>query len=123
VPELEAAFRDEYLRRYSHRAPEFPIQAVTWRVSVQAPRYDAASKTSSKGRADLATAPTPRLVRHAYFPQTGWMSTPVYSRAALGHGRRLDGPAIIEEAEATTVVPPQVMFGVDAAGNLELELV
>jgi N-methylhydantoinase A/oxoprolinase/acetone carboxylase beta subunit len=121
VPELEAAFRDEYLRRYSHRAPEFPIQAVTWRVSVQAMRLAPPSAISRKG-SELVSAPSPRLKRNAYFPETGWTSTPVYKRATLCPGGRLEGPAIVEEAEATTVVPPQVTFGLDVAGTLELEL-
>ncbi|MEU4831611.1 hydantoinase/oxoprolinase family protein [Streptosporangium sp. NPDC023615] len=46
----------------------------------------------------------PRTRREAYFPETGgYTPVPVYTRADL---RETAGPAIVEDAEATIVVPP-----------------
>src|SRR4029079_7886030 len=36
-----------------------------------------------------------------------WHDTPVYRREDLAPGQRVDGPAIIAEANATTVVEPE----------------
>ena len=58
--------------------------------------------------------------RPVYFPRTRWVDTPVFERAELPPGAFFDGPAIVEEREATTVVTPEARARVDAAGNLVL---
>ncbi|MBI4318664.1 MAG: hydantoinase/oxoprolinase family protein [Chloroflexi bacterium] len=44
--------------------------------------------------------------------------TPVYSRATLTPGTIVEGPAIVEEAHATVVIPPGFVSTVDRHGNL-----
>ena len=69
-------------------------------------------------RADATGSLQPR---QAYFgPQTGWLETPVLRRADLATPR--EGPCIIEEYDATCVVPPRVSAALDAYGNLVLDL-
>jgi N-methylhydantoinase A len=46
--------------------------------------------------------------------------TTVYERARLPLGARLAGPAIVEQADTTTVIPPGVTARVDEGGNLRL---
>ena len=59
--------------------------------------------------------------RPAYFgAEHGWLDTPVLARADLGSGR--DGPLIVEEYDATCVVPPGARAERDAAGNIVIEL-
>ena len=59
--------------------------------------------------------------RPAYFgDEHGWLETPVLSRADLGAARA--GPLVIEEYDATCVVPPGAQAEVDAAGNLVIRL-
>src|SRR5204862_69188 len=61
--------------------------------------------------------------RAVYFDTaTGWRDTPVYGRAALPSGRRVVGPAVIEEMSATTLIHPGQSAMVDATGNLILSL-
>jgi N-methylhydantoinase A len=45
-----------------------------------------------------------------------WVDTPIYDRAALPAGHRLDGPAVIEEFGSTTVVWPGQWLEVDPHG-------
>ena len=41
-----------------------------------------------------------------YFPETrGYVRCPVYDRARLPVGARIEGPAVVEEPESTTVLP------------------
>ena len=48
--------------------------------------------------------------------------SPVYDRYALAAGARLAGPAIVEERESTTVLPPGASASVDEYANLLVEL-
>jgi N-methylhydantoinase A len=50
-------------------------------------------------------------------------STPIYSRRALPIGSEIEGPAIIEEAGGTTVIPIGWRITVDPIGNLDGHLV
>ena len=62
-------------------------------------------------------------MRRAYFPEArGYADTPVYDRYALAPGMSLTGPAIVEERESTTVIPPEVTATVDEYANLLAEL-
>jgi N-methylhydantoinase A/oxoprolinase/acetone carboxylase beta subunit len=46
----------------------------------------------------------------------------VFDRYALGPGLTLVGPAIVEERESTTVLPPGTLATVDDYANLIVEL-
>src|SRR5262249_21379508 len=48
-------------------------------------------------------------------------TTPVYSRERLGRATRLSGPAIVEQMDSTTIVPPRWAAEVDGFGNLLLQ--
>ena len=60
-------------------------------------------------------------VRKVYFTDDGWMDTPIYDREALGSGVVLEGPVIVEEAAASTVVAKGQKLTVDTYGNLIIE--
>ena len=101
VTSLVGLFHDEHERTYGHKAPEEPVEIVNLR-------------TAARGKSDLtrperpATRPSESQgqSRDAYFgPDHGGMPTPVLSRPDLGPVPRR-GPIIIEEYDATVVVPP-----------------
>jgi N-methylhydantoinase A/oxoprolinase/acetone carboxylase beta subunit len=46
------------------------------------------------------------------------VDTPVYDRYRLWAGLTVTGPAIVEERESTTVLPPGATATVDAYANL-----
>jgi N-methylhydantoinase A len=50
----------------------------------------------------------------------GWCSTPVYQRDSLPD--ELEGPAIIEQLDCTTVLEPGNVARVDDLGNLIVEV-
>jgi len=60
--------------------------------------------------------------REVYFLQTGWMETMVYSRDMLLPGNRIEGPAIIQQYDATSVIPPSWSVTVDGFSNLCLKV-
>ncbi len=60
--------------------------------------------------------------RRTYFPSTGWIKTPVYSREAVPENQIIKGPAIIEEYDSTTIIPPNWLCVKDRGGNLRLRM-
>jgi len=58
-------------------------------------------------------------VRDVWFAG-GFRPTPIFQRAALAAGARFDGPAILEQPDSTTVVPPGWAGAADGLGNLFL---
>jgi N-methylhydantoinase A len=115
---LEESFAQEHERMYGHRAgKDEPVELVTVLV-VGAGRSDA-PRVPDTFR--LPQAPGPMPPRPAYFgPESGWLETAVVSRADLGTPR--SGPCIVEEYDATCLVPPGAWATLDAYNNILIEL-
>lgn len=62
----------------------------------------------------------PRSEREVYFTGHGFIRTPVYWRDTLTQEQTVTGPAIVEQADSTTVIPPGWQSASDAVGNLRL---
>ena len=68
-----------------------------------------------------ASSSAPLPARKAYFGDThGWLETPVVRRSDLATPRQ--GPLIVEEYDATCVVPPGARVELDRSGNMVIEL-
>ena len=60
--------------------------------------------------------------RPAWFPEAeGFLATAIHDRRRLGVGEPIEGPAIIEDPEATVVVPPGMRAAADARGHVVIE--
>jgi N-methylhydantoinase A len=117
---LAEAFGQEHERTYGHRAgPAEPVEMVNIQVVGQGlPERPRMPDTLRPSRPDALESLPPR---QAYFgPQIGWLEIPVLRRADLATARA--GPCIIEEYDATCVVPLRVRATLDAYGNLVLDL-
>src|SRR5438034_1000855 len=116
---IRAAFDEIYAARYGYANPMEPVETVTWKLAAVggAPRV-ALAKAASDGRDGGLKGR-----RRAWFPETrGWTECAVYDRYALAPGARLDGPAIVEERESTSVLPPGTSATVDEYANLIVEV-
>ncbi|HEX6348266.1 MAG TPA: hydantoinase/oxoprolinase family protein [Candidatus Dormibacteraeota bacterium] len=108
-----AAFEELYARRYGMASPGEAVEATTWRLTAVGRRTPVDLPRFRPG-----PLPEPRR-RRAWFPESeGWTEAAVYRRDALPAGAQLIGPAIVEERESTTVLPPDMEAEVDAHGNL-----
>jgi N-methylhydantoinase A len=116
---VRAAFDQVYAARYGYANAREPVEVVTWKLSAaggSARIALAKAQTEDGGRAMKGE-------RRAYFPEArGYVDTPVYDRYALAAGARLMGPAIVEERESTTVLPPGATASVDEYANLIVEV-
>ena len=115
---LVAAFRVEHERVYGY-APEAPVQVVTFRITALA--KVTAPPVASAGRAHGELRTAFRATRQVYFPELGgFVDCPIYDRELIPHGAGLEGPAILEQMDSTTVVLPGQLARNDAEGNVIL---
>jgi N-methylhydantoinase A len=117
---LRAAFLAAYEGLFGRRPPVAEIEIVNIRIAVTA------SASSGDLQLDLQPEDAPlraRVTRPIRFhAQDGPVMAPVYERGQLPTGVRLRGPAIIEEASSTLLVPPGAKAALRADGNIEIEL-
>ncbi len=115
------AFAAAYERHYGYRDHRARIEAVDW--------YLVAALPAERGTAHVA-AWTPPAVgvpfetgsRPAWFPEVGgFVETRVIDRRRLPAGLAVAGPALIEEPDSTTVVPPGGTASVGPHGHLVIE--
>jgi N-methylhydantoinase A len=116
---LEQAFAAEHERTYGHRAgPDEPVELVTLRVVARGvpdrPRVPERVRVDRDGGRAAGE-------RRAYFgPERGWLAARVLARADLA--TPVAGPAIVEEYDATCLVPPAAHARLDEWGNIVIEL-
>jgi len=116
VPEIAAAFHAVHERVYGYARTQQPVEFVNFRAVHTYPLPRPVVTPAARPSGTLADA---RLgERRAYF--AGFVPTAIYERARLPLGARLAGPAIVEQSDTTTVIPPGVTARVDDAGNLRL---
>jgi N-methylhydantoinase A len=115
---LRREFDEVYAARYGYANPGEPVEVVTWKLTAVAgaPRVTLPKAAAPGGRARKGT-------RRAWFPEAGgWIDCPVWDRYRLAAGTTLEGPAIVEERESTTVLPPGLAASVDEFANLLVTL-
>lgn len=110
---LGARFATQYEERYGHSNLGAPIEVVTLRTRVT-------GELDSTDNITIAPATTnefPHELRTVVFEHEEW-DTIVVDRESLLAGHSFEGPAIVVEATATTVVPPRFSVTVAPHGAL-----
>ncbi len=111
-------FHARHSEIYGYGAEDEPVELVNVRVravgGIPQPQLRdwAPVKTTSPSHRDV------------YFEASdSWHSTPVYDRKSMAQGASIEGPAIIEQYDSTTVVYPGWRVDVDKYGILSLRRV
>jgi N-methylhydantoinase A len=115
--EVQAAFEAAYFARFQVRLPEIRAVLVNLNTSVIGKRraFDL--------RALLRRAEGDPLVgERRLYADGAWHMAKVWQRERLAPGARIAGPAIIQQADATTVLEPGSAALVDALGNLRIRV-
>lgn len=103
---------------YGHSDPSAEIEVINYRCVARGRLYRGAMPAARTMR---QPTPAPRSVRDVWFGAAGPLRTPIYERDDLDPGHRVDGPAVIEQMDTTTLVMPGTTATIDAALNLILE--
>ena len=113
---MSRAFGEEHERTYGHQSERDPVDLVN---------VKAVARVAGDGaEVDRDKLPPPPMTlggpRRVYFgPIDGARETPVIGRAALTEDWR-EGPLIVEEYDATCVVPPGCQARLDPFGNIDI---
>ncbi|MEO8442193.1 MAG: hydantoinase/oxoprolinase family protein, partial [Betaproteobacteria bacterium] len=114
----------EYHRRhqaiYGYDMPAQAVEVVNLRLVVTVERRAPTHEKHQPARTTVKEAVIEQ--RKVWFPETGFVTTPVYEREKLPVNARINGPAIIEQMDTTTVVPPRAKLRSDKLGYLHMEV-
>ncbi len=118
---IRERFNTEYARLFGMALDGYPVQVLNWRVLVSAPGV----KVDLRGSSHWGTSPekSRKGRRSIYLPdRRSFVEVPVYDRSRLAALTAIDGPAVIEEPEATTLLWPGDRVTVDAQRNLVIQV-
>ena len=119
VPDAVNAFHADHDREYAFRRDDTPVEL--FRLNLAA----------------IGTVPKAELMRHAtngagaeaeesrmvdFDEVEGAVETPIYSHDGLPAGVTIEGPAIVEQLDSTTVIPPGVRAEVDEWLNIRIHV-
>jgi N-methylhydantoinase A len=117
VPAIRALYDEEYTRFYARPVPGSDVEILSFAVTVRT------VEAHVDPVAPVADAPAPRPVRTQLVRDTATGEVtewPVYDREDMQPGAMVKGPAIVAEAETSTLVGPGWVCRMDGLGYLDL---
>ncbi|MFC3959143.1 hydantoinase/oxoprolinase family protein [Halovivax cerinus] len=117
VTSIRSAFVDSYESIYGYTNVDDALEGVTWRLAAVTPTPDLGSRPET-GAASVEDAH--KGTRTVYTGEEH-REYDVYDRFSLPTDATVDGPAVVEEAESTTIVTANYSFTVGEYGGLSLE--
>ena len=113
-----ARFDERHARIHGHSAKDRPVELVSYRLRlrVEVPKFAQREEESSSGAAGRAR----KGERKVWFDGTRPLVSTLYEREKLDPGAAVTGPAIVEQLDATTAIPPGWLATVDRFRNLLL---
>ncbi|OHV58498.1 hydantoinase [Mesorhizobium sp. LCM 4577] len=119
---LQLLFEKAYFARFKVELPEIRANLVNLNTSVTGvrPQIDLSRLIDPAGRA--ATLEEARREIRPVWYSGAWHDTPVYAREKLPLDATIEGPAILEQMDATTVLEPGDRARSDADGNIIIDI-
>jgi N-methylhydantoinase A len=114
---LKQAFERRYREVYGRLLDAIPVRVLNIHVALigRRPKLDLSALAPA---GDLKTARQGE--RQVYFGGN-WCNTVIYERHRLPAGTAINGPAILEQQDATIVVEPELQAEVDRFGNIIIQ--
>lgn len=115
-------FHEKHMKIYGYAVREEPLELVNVRVKVvgfvEKPKFTEKYLYEEKPSEDAFVEK-----RKVFFEEMGgYIETPIYGREKLKPGNVIEGPAVIEQYDATTVVYPEWIAAVDRFENLIISM-
>jgi N-methylhydantoinase A len=117
---VRTRFDERHAQIHGHAARERPVELVSYRlrVRVTVPKFEPVQEPLPASPRPIETAIKGR--RRLHLPGKESVNAILYERERLEIGAAVSGPAIIEQLDATTVLPPGWSGRVDGYRNLIL---
>ncbi|PPR59999.1 MAG: Acetophenone carboxylase gamma subunit [Alphaproteobacteria bacterium MarineAlpha4_Bin2] len=116
--DVQSWFDGVYRKLYGRTYDDLDLEFINLRLTATAPMDEVRLAPAAVG-----PSANPITRRDAYCPVQGcFVPHSVYQRFDLGPGFASDGPVIIQENEATTIVGTDGKISVDAHGSLLIEI-
>jgi len=122
VKALEAQLHKAYLDRYGIDLAQFQAKLINLRTTVIGVRPQLDLKRIIASAHRMASVEEARLGSRKVWFGDGFHDTPIFERNALPIGASIEGPAILNQMDSTTVVEPDSAVTVDEYGNLIIEV-
>ena len=118
--EVQALFEAAYFKRFQVRLPEIRAVVVNLVTSAIGRRRAFPLSSLLDRSARRATLDEACIGRRPFYAEGRWWEAAVYARDALPAEARIEGPAVVQQMDATTVVEPGAVAVVDHIGNLRI---
>ncbi|MGD9941827.1 MAG: hydantoinase B/oxoprolinase family protein [Burkholderiaceae bacterium] len=120
-PALREAFQQAYRQRFAFLLPgrELVLESAVAEALCEPEDSGLASPACSSDVPDRRPSPA-AIAERPVFMDGDWRDTPFHAREALHPGASIDGPAVVVESTATTIVEPGWRATVSAGGDLLL---
>jgi len=120
VQEIVRRFHDVHQSIYEHSAPDSPVEFIAFRTVFS----QKSQAMPHLPRIRHGESVAPKGWRKAYFDEyKKFIDTPLYERSKLVREQKINGPAIVEQVDTTTVIYPKQSAEVDAWGNIVISMV
>jgi N-methylhydantoinase A len=119
VEKLHAAYDAAYLEQFGRVIPKLEIEVLSWSVAVRT----AAPEVEPAPQVEPFSTTAPFEIRTLFdFDQGEPVEAKLYQRRQLPIGAKLTGPALIIEAETSTIIPRHWQAKINGLGYIVLEL-
>ncbi|MBH69159.1 MAG: methylhydantoinase [Rhodospirillaceae bacterium] len=119
LDELRDRFYHLHERTYGHFTEYDPIEIVNIRSTAVGKTKENQEVTENP---ESVSEPISRVSREVWFNAERAETTPVYQRSELYSGQFFNGPTIIEQLDAMTIIYPGDLGKIDIYGNLIIEV-
>ena len=117
--DISRSFSRSYNREYGRTLEGLPVHVMNLRVSVIGSRPDL--DLTALAPPESASMQAARREDRAVYLDGAWQQTRIFDRLALPVGAVIEGPAILEQPDSTTLVDPGLAGRVDRFGNVVIE--
>ncbi len=112
LDEINKNFHSTYEKQYGHSTPEGPSEFINLRLIATGKIKKSESVKSIENDETIKDSKRKIIFNQKEF------ETKIYARHNIKNNQRFDGPAVIEESTATTVIPPNYSIIKDEFGNI-----
>ncbi len=113
---LSTLFHKEHEKAYGFPDLESQVEVINIRIRIARSMPKLPSERLEESRSPLSAR-----ARRQIFWRNEWLSADIYSRSNMRASHKITGPAVIEQSDTTTWLPPEWRCVVLTSGTLELQ--